>query len=1153
MRIDHLELTRYGKFTALPIALPATKQDFHFIVGPNEAGKSTIRDAILDLLFGIETRSTYDFLHPKAEMCLGATISHADAALQFQRVKKTRSLLGPDGVTLADNALATFLGPVDRAYFDQMFGLNHDRLVAGGNEILKASNDIGRILFQSAAGIGSLGTVRDALEVEADKLWARRKSGDRAYYVAADALAVAEADLKRATVKTREWTDARDKVQEIELLLADIKEKFDRLESERMRLERIRRVAPSLHAFADNSQRLAAMGEITALPATAAKLLSDTESEVAIAKASQDTSSKLQDEALVKRGRITIDIEVLRLADAIESLAKRKQQTAFHEGDIGKRELEIDAHWKNVQAAVRQLGWTLTDEDTLAAKLPSLPTRREIGSLIKQHGALERARAAAVDAENAKRRDIRDNELELERSSSITVTPELRAALDMALKLGDESAATAREQAKITKAQREFRAAELGLGQWRLDLPTLRATVLPPLDVVRQLQSDYERLQADHRTLADKVDDLVAEIAAAELAITQYKVSHQAVTVDDLAVARQSRDQTWATIRSGTLSLAAGADEYEGRVRATDGLADQRHEKAQEAAELQSRIDLLSRLRLSLGDAEKRRAAIAEQITHIETDWLARATALGFPDMPLPAHEQWQSTLTTWISAAEAVELAEADALQLQASFAKASVRLRVALGESAKALADDAGIDVLVTTANDVVEEATGAKARREELKRQIANAKTALADLEEKAAAATADLDAWKTAWVSGTTRVGLTNTEIGAVEGALVLFDEIDDNLKSIRDLRKTRIETMRKDLEDFDREASTLVASLAPHLHGRSSAEVSAELSQRLAKARADKTEAERLDAELQRFETQVADTQARIDIALARIAPLSKLAGTDDPDSLRALIARSDDQRAFKEAADSSKSASEANGDGLALSQLAEEAAAVDILQIPLRLADIGRDLAEARDRQATLSASLATANAELDKISGNADAARAESARQEALSRMGDAAERFIKVHIAGKLLRWAIDRFRETKQGPMLARASDIFSGLTLGSFTKLVVDFESDPPTLDGVRLDGQKVGTAGMSDGTRDQLYLSLRLAALEMHIGQGHALPFIADDLFINFDDERARAGIKALAELSEMTQVIFLSHHSHLVPAVKDVFGGAANIVVLDRR
>ena len=320
--------------------------------------------------------------------------------------------------------------------------------------------------------------------------------------------------------------------------------------------------------------------------------------------------------------------------------------------------------------------------------------------------------------------------------------------------------------------------------------------------------------------------------------------------------------------------------------------------------------------------------------------------------------------------------------------------------------------------------------------------------------------------------------------------------------------------------------------------------------RLAKAREDKTESDRLDGEVKRFENQIAEAQTKIEIELARLAPLIKLAGTKDTDALRALIARSDEYWGLKGAADAGKSAAEANGDGLAMKQLAEEAIGIDIAQIPVRLSEISRDLAEARDIQAERSANLATANAELGKISGNDDAARAESARQDALSRMGDAAERFIKVHIAGKLLRWAIDRFRETKQGPMLACASEIFSGLTLGSFSKLVVDFESDPPRLDGLRPDGRTVGITGMSDGTRDQLYLALRLAALEMHIGQGHALPFIADDLFINYDDERSSAGLEALARLSEFTQVIFLSHHKHLLPAVKRVFGDSANITEL---
>ncbi len=1151
MRIDHLDLTRYGKFTALPIAMPQAKHDFHLIVGPNEAGKSTIRDAILDLLFGIETRSSYDFLHPKAEMCLGAKISHAGSALEFQRLKRTKSsLTDPKGAALADNALAAFLGTADRAFFDQMFGLDHDRLVTGGNEILKASNDIGRILFQSAAGIGSLGTVRDTLEEEADKLWAPRKSGGRAYYMAAEDFAAAEGALKRATVRTKDWTGARDKVQAVEQSLGEVKAKFEALESERVRLERVRRVAPSLRAYSDNSQKLAAMGEVIVLPENAAKLLGDTESDIAVAKAQQEISLKLSDEARAKRNAISFNVDVIRNSGAIESLAERRQQTNFHERDIGKRELEIDGLWKGVEAAVRQLGWAPTNEHELEAKLPPLPARRTIAGLIKQHGSLERALTAASEAESAKRREIADNESELKRHSIVAVSPELRASLDAAVRLGDHLTATTRERNKLVKAQREFRAAEAGLGEWRLDLASLRRLVLPAADVARKLRSDHAQLQLEHGKWDAKREDLVGQIATLGMEIDQYKASQQAVTAEDLATARQSRDGLWTTIKNGARSLADGANDYEARVRETDGLSDKRHDKAQEAAELQSRIDNLARLQLSLEDAAQRLAKLQSQIASIEADWQLRATALGFPSMPLLAFEQWQTALPKLVAAADAVELAEADAAQLQESFGAAKARLRLALGAAAGPLAPDAEIDILVATANAFVEAASGATARREELSRQIGNARTALTDLAQNAVKASSELGKWVESWALTTTQAGLANVEIAAAEGALALFDDIDDKLKSIREIRKARIEMMRRDLEDLARQAHALVESLAPELNGRNPADISVELSARLTKAREEKTESDRLDAEVKRFESQIADTQQKVEIALARIAPLNKLADTGDTDALRVLVARSDEFRDLKSAADEGRFAAEANGDGLAMTQLAEEAIGVDIAQIPVRLGEISRDLAEARDIQAELSANLATATAELGRISGSDDAARAESARQDALSRMGDAAERFIKVHIAGKLLRWAIDRFRETKQGPMLTRASEIFSGLTLGSFSKLVVDFESDPPRLDGLRPSGRTVGITGMSDGTRDQLYLALRLAALEMHMGQGHALPFIADDLFINYDDERSRAGLEALARLSEVTQVIFLSHHRHLLPAVKATFGNAANIIEL---
>lgn len=60
-----------------------------------------------------------------------------------------------------------------------------------------------------------------------------------------------------------------------------------------------------------------------------------------------------------------------------------------------------------------------------------------------------------------------------------------------------------------------------------------------------------------------------------------------------------------------------------------------------------------------------------------------------------------------------------------------------------------------------------------------------------------------------------------------------------------------------------------------------------------------------------------------------------------------------------------------------------------------------------------------------------------------------------------------------------------------------------------------------------------------------------MPFIADDLVINYDDARAKAGLEALASLSEMTQVIFLSHHDHLVSVAESVFGPNLNVIRIE--
>ena len=117
----------------------------------------------------------------------------------------------------------------------------------------------------------------------------------------------------------------------------------------------------------------------------------------------------------------------------------------------------------------------------------------------------------------------------------------------------------------------------------------------------------------------------------------------------------------------------------------------------------------------------------------------------------------------------------------------------------------------------------------------------------------------------------------------------------------------------------------------------------------------------------------------------------------------------------------------------------------------------------------------------------SADAALLEEDAQSLLADISTDAERYARLKISELVLARAIEQYRVKNQGPLLRRAGEIFSRLTLESFEGLMTDFGSkDEDILVGVRSDGkERVTVSGMSDGTADQLYLALRLASLERY--------------------------------------------------------------------
>ena len=1152
MRITRLDLLRYGKFTDKSVSLPGSDKDFHLIVGPNEAGKSTLRNAIQDLLFGIETRSRYNFLHPHSEMRLGALIEQSANKLDFIRTKaRNKTLQTFTGTPLPDNALTPFLGQIDRAFFDQMFGLNHERLVTGGQEILSASNDIGQILFQAAAGIGNLGEIRDRLESEADKLWAKRKSSDREYYIASAELEQAEAALKQATVRTKDWQEARGKVDQIGESLKLAQEQYRTLEQERIQLERVRRVAPMLTTLTELERQLAALGRVISLPENASVQFANAEHEIAIATPSLILFEKQAVELQERIAALRPDEFILSRGADIKALSEMRQQLRNHESDIGKREAEIHVLWQTVEESMRQLGWTAQSEEAVAQRLPGSLVRSAIDNLIRRHEALEQALSAAEETLKNREEEARVINAEIAELPASEIPVTLVDALATARSLGDVATQEKRIETQIVRLKRELETTVQELGEWNPGTDSLRKLLPPTQDEINALIKGRNDLELSVSTTKERLAESQSEVRSLQLEIAQYKAAHHPVTLADVQQVRTSRDSTWESIKKGTASLNDAAPTFEKEVAESDTLSDKRHDKAQEETELQSRLDRLQRLQPQMGDLESRLQDNTQALIKVDHDWEARIKGMGLAGMPLLKINDWRSARERVLSASDALIEAQSS----QEDFVGSVAQARTALTEvmlSTKPGVKELNLSALILLADEIVNTATRVQERRNTLATQKVRAKAAIPDLKSRVGQAQLAIDTWRADLQKNLALAHLTpDTNTGTIAGALTLFERMDQHLQKIRDIRVNRISMMRRDLNNFADAAKALAADIAQALAEEAPTHIILNIEGRLKQELSASQELGRFKAELEKSEEQATAARNRIAGAKASLEPLLRLSGTMDNDGLRAAIVSSDRLRLLTSEIDQAIKQLLQTGDGLDREAINSEFEAIEVNTISIRLSEIKLQIEEVVSQQNRLSGELNSAEATLGKIAGQDEAARAESQRQEALARMSNAVERYIKVYTAAKLLRWSIEQFRESKQGPMLARASEVYCGLTQGAFNRLVVDYESEPLKLSGQRATGELVDIEGMSEGTRDQLYLALRLAALELHLEQTVPLPFIADDLFINYDDGRAKAGLEALAKLSEMTQVIFLSHHDHLVPVAQTVFGDRLNVVYLE--
>ena len=103
-------------------------------------------------------------------------------------------------------------------------------------------------------------------------------------------------------------------------------------------------------------------------------------------------------------------------------------------------------------------------------------------------------------------------------------------------------------------------------------------------------------------------------------------------------------------------------------------------------------------------------------------------------------------------------------------------------------------------------------------------------------------------------------------------------------------------------------------------------------------------------------------------------------------------------------------------------------------------------------------------------------------------------------------------------------ARAAEYMTFLTDDRYQEIRIDEKFRASTGIG---DGRMLNALRLSSGTRDQLYLALRLAVCDT-LEQTKSVPLILDDPFITSDDARTERGIELLRRLGRQRQIILLT-------------------------
>lgn len=166
---------------------------------------------------------------------------------------------------------------------------------------------------------------------------------------------------------------------------------------------------------------------------------------------------------------------------------------------------------------------------------------------------------------------------------------------------------------------------------------------------------------------------------------------------------------------------------------------------------------------------------------------------------------------------------------------------------------------------------------------------------------------------------------------------------------------------------------------------------------------------------------------------------------------------------------------------------------------------------------------------------------------QQVCTQLDEAKTDFGRLLLAKRMLQAALATWESTQQPEVYAQASRLLALMTEGRWVDVSLTAEGTLQVTDDA---GVVRPPAHLSLGTCQQLYLSLRIALLSSADTVGRAIPVLADDILVNFDERRRLGAARALVELSQHRQVILFTGHESVVRALKKAAKQASSPAVL---